>query len=72
MFLPTNMPTSKKRKKGGKKVVKKVEPLKKAICPHCDGEIDNVQWRPFGNNDVQLICHLDCMYVLGATFNFKK
>jgi hypothetical protein len=67
------MATSKKRKKAGKKVTPKVVTPAKAICPHCNEEINNIEWRPFGVNEAMVIAHGgECMGVLGVSYNFKN
>lgn len=65
------MPTSKKRKKNGKAVAKKVPEVKPLICPNCETEITNIEWRPFADGRVQLVGCSHCRFVLGTAFNFS-
>ena len=53
-----------------KKIV--LEKVPNLICPHCDAEIERVEWRPFGDKDVYLVGCAKCRKVLGATYNPTK
>lgn len=43
---------------------------KKAICPHCEQEIVNVQWRGFADDKIILMACGNCFKVIGTSYHF--
>lgn len=52
---------SKKKVEKEKAIVRKPP-----VCPHCSKEIERIEWRPFAEGAYMLVCHADCMKVIGV------